>query len=251
MIYNKQISDIYIAIEKEDQVKLYEDMKNGDESSRNEIINSCLPLVYKIANKFHFNNKHIDLEDFIQQGNLALIKAVDNWDINISNITTITTKYVTNYLIDMIKDSKYNVKTRYDITKHAVGHINKIKKVDSNDIQEISNKTGLKIKRIKVLMEIMQTKRIDYTSLAFNENKICSETKGEINGCLADVINLVEENIADKTDRDIFMSWIKHLNKSNKIRIVANKLNVPPNMVSSSIKNTKNILREIVKNGDN
>lgn len=246
MIYNKQISEIYIAIEKEDQVKLYEDMRNGDSGSRNEIINSCLPLVYKIANKFHYNNKHIDLEDFIQQGNLALIKAVDNWDINKSSITTITTRYVTNYLIDMIKDSKYNVKTKYDITKHAVGHINKIKRVESNNIEKISKETGLKPRRIKILMEIMQTKRIDYTSLAFNENRICKESKGEINGCLADVITLVEENISDKTDREIFMSWIKHLNKANKIRIVANKLNVPPNIVSSSVKNTKKILRKIV-----
>jgi len=251
MIYNKQISEIYIALEKEDQVKLYEDMRSGDISSRNEIINSCLPLVYNIANKFHFNNKHIDLEDFIQQGNLALIKAVDNWDINKSSITTIATRYVTNYLIDMIKDSKYNVKTRYDITKHAVGHMNKIKRVDSNDISEISKLTGLKERRIKILMEIMETKRVDYTSLSFNENKILRETKAEIKGCLADIINLVEDNIVDKTDKDIFMSWIKHLNKSNKIRIVANKLNVSPNIVSSSIKNTKNVLREIVNNGDN
>jgi RNA polymerase sigma factor (sigma-70 family) len=250
MIYNKQISEIYIAIEKEDQIKLYEDMRSGDIASRNEIINSCLPLVYKIANKFHFNNKHIDLEDFIQQGNLALIKAVDNWDINKSSITTITTKYVTNYLIDMIKDSKYNVKTRYDITKHAVGHMNKIKRVDSNNIGEISKQTGLKEKRIKILMEIMETKRVDYTSLSFNENKILKEARGEIKGCLADIINLVEDNIVDKTDRDIFMSWIKNLNKPNRVRIVANKLNVPPNLVSSSIKNTKNVLREIVKNDE-
>lgn len=246
MIYKKDITDVYIAIEKEDQFRLYEDMKNGDSAARNEIINSCLPLVYKIANKFHVNNKHIDLDDLIQQGNMALIKAVDNWDINKSWITTLTTRYVTNSLIDMIKDSKYKLKTKYDITRQAAEDINKIKKVNSKDIEEVAKQTGLRVKRVKYLMEIMQTKRVDYSPITFNKDGIrTEESRGEIRGCLADVIALLEEHVKNEQDKEIFLSWISYLNKANKTRLIARKLNVSPDVVLASIKSTKKLLRKI------
>lgn len=246
MIYKKDITDVYIAIEKEDQFRLYEDMKNGDSAARNEIINSCLPLVYKIANKFHVNNKHIDLEDLIQQGNMALIKAVDNWDINKSWITTLTTRYVTNSLIDMIKDSKYKLKTKYDITRQAAEDINKIKKVNSKDFEEVAKQTGLRVKRVKYLMEIMETKRVDYSPITFNKDGIrTEEPRGEMRGCLADVIGLLEEHIKNQQDKEIFLSWINYLNKANKTRLIARKLNVSPDVVLASIKSTKKLLRKI------
>ena len=247
MIYKKDITDVYIAIEKEDQFKLYEEMKDGDLSARNEIINSCLPLVYKIANKFHINNKHIDLDDLIQQGNMSLIKAVDNWDINKSWITTLTTRYVTNSLIDMIKDSKYKMKTKYDITRQAAEDINKIKKTCSKNIEDISKETGLREKRVKYLLEIMQTKRVDFSTLGFNTDSIIeNDTRGEIRGCIADIIDMLEQHVKNNQDKEIFLSWINYLNKTNKTRLISKKLNVSPDVVLSSIKNTKKILRQIV-----
>lgn len=246
MIYKKDITDVYIAIEKEDQFKLYEDMRNGDSCARNEIINSCLPLVYKIANKFHINNKHIDLDDLIQQGNMALIKAVDNWDINKSWITTLTTRYVTNSLIDMIKDSKYKLKTKYDITRQAAEDINKIKRSDSKNIEEVSKQTGLREKRVRYLMEIMQTKRVDFSAITFNRDGIREEeVRGEIRGCIADVIEMLNQYVKNQQDKEIFLSWINYLNKANKTRLIAKKLNVSPDVVLASIKSTKKILREI------
>ena len=82
-------------------------------------------LVINIANKFRYNNKHIDLEDMIQEGNIALIQAVDKWDAYQSAITTVATWYVRNALINMITDAKYNIKYPYAMSRRAAEQLRK------------------------------------------------------------------------------------------------------------------------------
>ena len=154
-IYKKDITRKHKLLTNQEQVDLYKKMKEGDEEAKETLIYSCLPLVIDIANKFRINNKHIDLEDMIQEGNIALMNAVDKWDVNKANITTVATWYVRNTLVDMITDAKYNIKQPYSLSRRAAEELRRIKNVNSSDIEHISEQTGLTPKRIKKLLMLL------------------------------------------------------------------------------------------------
>lgn len=246
--YRNSIRANYKSLSKEMQRELHSKIEAGDFNAREEVINSCLPLVYDLAKKFHYNNKHVDLEDLIQHGNIALIKAVDNWNINKSNITTVATYYAKNAMIDLIKDSKYNIRSKYDMTKQAAEDISKIKSCNSTDVEDICKQTGLTRKRVKLLLGILNGKRIEYSLLDHRlHNKDNCEYSGDnnINGCLADLIYMLDEHIDSEQDRKIFLEWINFLHKNNKTRMVAEKTGVSADEVTESVKRTKNKLKEI------
>ena len=104
--YRNDIGKVHTKLNREEQKELYRKIQEGNEEARNTVIHSCLPMVVDIASKFRINNKHVDLEDMIQEGNIALICAVDNWDAERASITTVATWYIRNTLIDMIHDAK-------------------------------------------------------------------------------------------------------------------------------------------------
>lgn len=65
----------------------------GDTSARDRLIYSQLPLVISIARKFLTNP--VDFEDLIQEGNLALIAAVDRLDPARARLSTFATLLIT------------------------------------------------------------------------------------------------------------------------------------------------------------
>jgi RNA polymerase sigma factor (sigma-70 family) len=244
--YIEEINNIYEPLSSAEQNHFYNEMKEGDTQARATIIHSCLPMVFNIAQKFHLNNKHIDIEDMVQQGNIALIKAVDKWDISKASITTVATRYITNSLVDMIKDSRYNIKSKFDLTRQACEDISKIKKTESTDVKEITKQTGLKPKRINLLLSILSGKRIDYSVMNVKLHK-SGDLDETIAGCVADLIQLTNEHISEEKDRTIFLNWITFINKNNKTRMVAEKCKCSSQEVSDSVKTTKRKLREIMR----
>ena len=255
--YKDDIQSNYKALSNNEQRELYNKMKDGCITSRDKIIFSCLPLVYSIARKFQVNNKHVELEDMIQTGNIALMKTVEKWDIEKSNITTLATYCVRNALVDMIKDGKYGIVNKFDITRYAAKDIIKIKATGSRDIEEIKKETGLKDQRIKSLLSIMKSKRVYTTDENFrsidNNCKHYIDREGDHNdgdkytNCIVGLIEMVEENIDNKKDKEIFICWIKNVNKNNKTRIVAGLTNSTVEQVSASVKSCKTKLKEIAK----
>jgi len=248
--YKDDIRSVYSPMSKADQAVLYTAIQEGDENARSQVIYSCLPLVYDLAKKFQNNNKHVDIEDMIQHGNMALIRAVDNWDISKASITTVATYYIRNALIDMIKDNRYNIKSKYDMTRQAAEDINKIKTSGVTEPEEIKEATGLTDKRIKLLLRIMSGKRVDLSLLNPRlHNKDEHETSGDTNikGCLADLISLLEECVESEKDRKIFLTWIDFLNRNNKTRLVAQEVSCTLDEVSESIRKTKKTLRRIFR----
>ncbi|UKI58134.1 MAG: sigma-70 family RNA polymerase sigma factor [Clostridium sp.] len=55
-------------------------IRNGDIEARNEIIERNLRFVVNIARQFIKANETLPFPDLIQEGNLGLIEAVDNFD---------------------------------------------------------------------------------------------------------------------------------------------------------------------------
>ena len=64
----------------EEQINLFKKYKNGDLSSKDELINGNLKLVLSILKKY--NNRTDNMDDLFQVGCIGLIKAIDNFDLN-------------------------------------------------------------------------------------------------------------------------------------------------------------------------
>jgi len=75
-IYLKEINEFKI-LNKEEEYILACNIKNGDNESKNRLIESNLRLVVSIAKKY--NNRGIPLLDLIEEGNIGLIKAVEKY----------------------------------------------------------------------------------------------------------------------------------------------------------------------------
>lgn len=238
MIYNDKVSEVYVPINSENESFLYSKLKEGDQGARNTIIYSCLPLVCKIARQFQVNNKYIDLDDMIQEGNIALVKAVDNWDISKAKITTTVTYYVKNAIIDMLKKNKYKV----TITKQAFIDMQKIKQCDSTNVDKIEKETGLSKKRIKQLLLIIKSKNSDASQVALKAKDESDVYNGD---CLANLLDMVNDCVDNEVEKKVFLCWVKNLKVSNKTRIVAKETGVDYRDIYPIVKKVKKHLRGI------
>jgi len=206
--YKKDISKCYNPLTKQRQRTLCHKMKEGDSEARNVLITSCLPLVLDIAKKFSINNKHIELDDFIQEGNLALIKAVDHLDSKKANsLTTVAATYIKNAFIDMLTDPKYHIQNSFKFTREAVKQLNQIKKIDSTDPKEISKQTGINQSRIRKLMVFIPGKR--YSASNRKNAKVLSifahnEEEYTPLACVQDLIELSKRVLTDVETALIF-----------------------------------------------
>lgn len=67
-------------LSQEEEIKLFKMVKNGNKKAKELIIRANLKFVIKIA--FHYVNQGVDIEDLINEGNIGLINAIDEFDQN-------------------------------------------------------------------------------------------------------------------------------------------------------------------------
>jgi len=127
-VENSPIIDAYYAdirkykqMSREYEIEVFNRLKNGDESVRDEIIKSNLRFVVSVAKKYI--RKDEDLLDFINEGNIGLMEAIDNFDLE-KGVKFITfavhyiEKRIREYQIDQPLITQTNLhKTVYLLTK--------------------------------------------------------------------------------------------------------------------------------------
>lgn len=64
----------------EEMLELFKKYKNGDESSKEELVNGNLKLVLSILK--NYNNRTDNMDDLFQIGCIGLIKAIENFDLS-------------------------------------------------------------------------------------------------------------------------------------------------------------------------
>jgi RNA polymerase sigma factor (sigma-70 family) len=241
--YRIDIGKVHVKLSREEQKKLYLKMQEGDEYARDSVIHSCLPLVVDIASKFRINNKHVDLEDMIQEGNIALIAAVDNWDAERAAITTVATWYIKNTLIDMIHDAKYKIKNPLSLSRRAAEELSKIKRQGTNDIEEISNRTNMTKKRIKKLLSVDPKQRFSTIELS---SVLEAEEQSQNKPCMAD-LELLVSNVLDDPAKDIFVRWSGMLGKKQGVTKISEDLNLTIKETMSHLSSAKRQLKTQAK----
>lgn len=107
-IYLKEIQN-YGRYSKEEELEIITRIKNGDIKARNEFLEQNLRLVVSIAKKYQGRN--IPLIDLIQEGNIGLMKALDEFDINKGcKFSTYATNWITAFIRRYIADKGRNIR---------------------------------------------------------------------------------------------------------------------------------------------
>tara|TARA_R100000664_G_C2728445_1_gene119687 strand:- start:15 stop:797 length:783 start_codon:yes stop_codon:yes gene_type:complete len=233
-----------------EQKELYCKIQQGDQVAKDKVINSCLPLVVKLAQQFRINNRHIDTEDFIQEGNIALMSAVDNWNIDKGSITTVATWYIKNRFIDLISDANYTVQYPYSLPRRASRELRKVKNCRSHNIEYVSEKTGLSKNRVQKLLSISPpgSKRVslhcrDAGRIHSNEQEQEEATKKP---CIGDLIELINNNLSGD-QKTIFCMWSGIFKKKIGPKQIAKSLGKSEQYVYDNIYGAKRILSRIAK----
>jgi len=253
-IYKKKLSQIHKPLSREEQIDLFNKIKAGDIDARDTVIHSCLPLVINIAKKFRVNNKHIDLDDMVQEGNIALMRAVDKWDINKGSITTVAVWAIKNSLVDMITDARYNIQQPYTLSRRAAEELRKVKNIDSTNIEYIAKETGLTQKRVKKLLSVCPSgmRRLNINGKSSNLPNIFATTLEEPvkQPCIGDLISLVNENLVGD-QKVIFCLWAGIDKKKIGPKEIAISLGKTEKYVYDNIYSAKRTLSRVAKVNSN
>jgi len=247
MDYKKQVQRIYKKLTRKEQIGLYDKMQAGDESARNRLVECCLPMVIKLAEQFSSNNRHIDFEDLVQEGNLALIKAVDVFNPHKSSVTTLAWWAITNSLISMTHKSKYKMKHPYSVSSYASKLMKDIRAVDSKDPEVIAKKLNRKVKTIKN----MKLNTYSRTGM-FSSSIVEKPTKGEVVpdhfclGYLVDILNDVK--VVDPKSSMIFKEFYGLLGEKSKTsKEIARDYSMETKSVTDIIKHVRKDITNLVK----
>lgn len=160
-------------------------MKNGDEESRNILIERNLRLVAHISKKYSTTN--IDQDDLISIGSIGLIKAINSFDNNKNiRLATYAARCIDNEILMFIRTNK---KTKAEVfLNESIGKDkddNEITLLDVIEQEEtsIDEEIDLKFKIRELynkMKQVLKDREIDILNLRFGLNGKKPKTQHEI-----------------------------------------------------------------------
>ncbi len=157
--YLKEIGRIPL-LASEDEKTLAERMLSGDESAKNQLVESNLRLVVSIAKKYLGRGMYF--LDLIQEGNLGLMKAVEKFDYTKGyKFSTYATWWIRQAITRAIADQARTIR----IPVHMVETIHKVTKYQRQMLQElgreptpeeIGDKIGMGADKVREILKISQ-----------------------------------------------------------------------------------------------
>lgn len=156
-------------------------IKNGDENAKELFIQSNLKLVVNVAKKFQ--DRGMPLLDLVQEGNIGLMKAVENFDLSRNlKFSTYAFAYIKGYINRAINDKGRTIRIPVNILEKRNMYIKvindltiELNRTPSNE--EISKKMGVRVDTVNILQE----SQFDITSL--NE-KVSDDSDTEVKDLL-------------------------------------------------------------------
>jgi RNA polymerase primary sigma factor len=177
--YLREISNCSFLNKKEEREILIK-AKNGDSNAKSRLIKAHLPLVVNIAKDYI--NHGLPLADLIQEGNIALIQAVDKFDLKWENRFN---TYATYCIRQNILRSIYNMSRIIRLPVYLYERILKLKHFSDNyfikhgkrpDIEIISTETGISEDKIRDINKNFE-KILSLDDYSFGVTKNINETE--------------------------------------------------------------------------
>ena len=190
---------------KEEEYKLGIRKLNGDKNAKDELIEANLRLVVSIAKKYI--NRGLGLEDLIQEGNIGLVKAAENYDVNKGyRFSTFATFYIKGYIIRAIDGKRRSIKVPFNVQPK----LTKFK----YDVDLLTKKLGKtpSIKEISDYLNIDECKISEYIMLDYDIDSLNKAISDELETELIEFVESDDEPIYVKSELDSL--------KDNLLRII-------------------------------
>lgn len=158
-MYLKEIGKVPL-LSLDEEIKLAQRMKDGDESAKQRLAEANLRLVVSIAKRYV--GRGMQFLDLIQEGNLGLIKAVEKFDYTKGyKFSTYATWWIRQAITRAIADQARTIR----IPVHMVETINKLMRIQRQLIQEngrepqveeVAKEMNMSIDKVREIMKNAQ-----------------------------------------------------------------------------------------------
>lgn len=177
---------------KEEEYELAVRVNNGDKIARKILIQKNLRLVVSIAKKYQ--NRGLSFLDLIQEGNIGLIKAVDEFDLTRgNNFSTCASYYILKSILKAIRYKGRNIR----IPVYMHDKLNAYKKARNNLEKKLGYEPTLKdiAKELNIsLNEVINLYKLQYDTVSINMH-IGGEDELELSELIPSDVETPEESV--------------------------------------------------------
>jgi len=211
-IYLKEINEIPLLSPQEEQ-EITKRAAGGDSGAREKLIRSNLRLVVSIAKEF--TNRGLSFLDLIEEGNLGLIRAVQDFDPSTGNKFS---TYATWWIKQSIRRAIANKSRTIRIPSYMLSKISKLKAVSSNlteknerqpNARELAEELDITADKVKnIELSIRSTDSLD-TSLLSGSDIIWALSDIMPNGKTPSP----EESVEESYEREALQKFLQTIEK--------------------------------------
>ena len=144
----------------EEKEALFDRIQKGDQEARKTYIEGNLRLVLSVIKRFHNHNENVD--DLFQIGCIGLMKAIDNFDVNVGvKFSTYAVPMIVGEIRRYLRDnSSYRIpRSLRDIAYKAMQAKERLSKDSQKEptLDEISKESGIPAEDIVYALDAIQT----------------------------------------------------------------------------------------------
>ena len=215
--YIKEIKQYKILSDKEQKELMIKAKLENDQDAFLKVYHSNLLLVVKIAYKYYFPFLHLSIMDLIQEGNIALLVAMNNYDlkyIDVKKISSYVYRTIDRYMEVLTKNSGYIIR----IPKHKFGELEQykekydllLKKLNRKPtIEELSKELNMTYKNVLTLSKLDLIRDVLSINLEIND-----EGEEIIDFIASKEEDFVEKMAKEQEEKDIIDYIFKYLTKT-------------------------------------
>ena len=202
--------NILRKLSKEEEIEILKKYKQDKNVSIDIIVESYYRLVKSIALKYI--NQGVDLEDLIQEGNIGLLKAIEDFnpdkEVCFSTYATIKIKNtIQNYVMNhsrTIRIAKYQVQNLYKLKK--VLNLLTIKLNREPTIKELAQELGITEQAIEKLLQFSQSTRSLNETVEFSN----SDSADTLEKFIPDKSLSIEEQYEEKEKIEMIRKFLEN-----------------------------------------
>ena len=176
-IERRYLSEIqrYPMLEREEEHRLWNEMRKGDESARKSLILAYLRLVVALARGYR--NRGVDFLDLVEEGNLGLITAVDRYDVDRGgHFSTYATWWIRQALARGVANHARTVRIPVHVLQMARKYTSAERRLETElgrkpEVEEIAADlgiTGPRTARLRALVQAIRSIDVDLTNHEFH-----------------------------------------------------------------------------------
>lgn len=221
-IVQQYLSELEPPLSENDEKELLVKIANGDNKAKEIFIKHNLRLVITVALRYIRNYNDSSFLDLVEEGNIGLIRAVENFDVKKGNKFS---TYAFWWIRQAMSRTIYNYDRNIKIPEHIYRLFSNYKNAEREltiklgrepSMQEVANYMNVDIEQIKIIMfSVADSLRLDYTISNDSDNSDLTsliefvpaddDVEGEVEKRITSLNFMEIFNSCDLTDKEKFV----------------------------------------------